>query len=192
MPVYQALENVLGLKALAWDYHKRTFVSPACRDFVWTQGGLTASKCGLGKNHKVPDWDCTCGLYAVFDISIAEEYINGSPISPIFMVEASGVTIIHDFGYRSEEMTVRWVLKPTIQDTILEMASFQAADYFDVEMIDTATAILIMDIWNVKHEESLKGDMYVPEKDRYHPRSLILRGVPREQILELEIKGLQV
>jgi len=170
------VKNTLGLKALAWDYRKGIFVSPARPEFVWSPGGLQASTCGRGYDHKVPELTCTCGLYASYNINIINEYTDTSPISPIFLVEASGRSIRHEYGFRSAEMTIRMVALPTASEGVLKLAAYQAADYFKVELRPLADLTLLMDLHNMY--------LYQSHEVPYRPFSDSLRKIPYESLLE--------
>jgi hypothetical protein len=168
------IENILGLKALAWDYERRQFISPARPDFVWSPGGLQASVCANGYKHSVPDRNCTCGLYASYDIHIIDEYTGTSPVSPIFLVEPSGHTIIHEYGFRSAEMTIQMVAVPgDRKQGTLYLAAQQAADYFQIDVVPMEQMLIMMDIFNTF------------QMSYYYARSSQLRGVSRENILKV-------
>ena len=171
--IKEPITNILGLKALAWDYNKGIFISPARPDFVWSPGGLQASVCGRGYNHKAPDPECSCGLYAAYTLDIIDDYTGKSPISPIFLVEASGRTIIHDFGWRSAEMSIHLVAIPPGGEGTLKLAAYQAADYFGINVVPLDTMILVMDFFNTAQIEY------------YEPQSDVLSGKTRQQILNM-------
>lgn len=171
MPIYQAVENVLALKALAWDYQKAAFVSPSVQGFVWARGGLQAASCDMG--HRVPDPGCTCGIYATYDIQLARLYTAASHISPIFLVEASGRTILYTGGFRTEELTVVQVAEnePTF---MARMVAAQAADYFSVQVVPLDQMIITMDLFNIMRLG-----------DRYQVRSNDLRGMNQGEIRKM-------
>jgi hypothetical protein len=169
------IENCVGLKALAWDFDKRTFISPAQPEFIWSPGGLQACKCRLNSDpkHIPPEWNCTCGLYATFDVAIAEEYVNKSVISPIFLVEPSGTTILYTKGFRSAEMTIQMVALPPWSNATTKFACKQAADYFQISVVPLETLVITMDFINCW------------KLDFYKARSTELRYMKREKIVEL-------
>ena len=139
------IQNVLGLKTISWDTEKQKFISPARPNFIWTQDGLAEAKCILDK-HNPPDEFCTCGIYATFDWSIAKGY-DRRFLNVMFLVEAGGKTILHDYGFRSEQL--RFVLAIRQNNPIYRLATMQAADFYSLPIVDKDTALTIMDIQNV-------------------------------------------
>jgi hypothetical protein len=165
MPVYQGIENILGLKALAWDFDKGRFISPAAKDFTWHPNGLVVAQC---RNHcqpeNIPGESCTCGMYASYSIHVVAEYTVRWPIAPVFLVEASGKTIFYSAGWRSKEMTLTAVAPYfRYQETFRKLSSYidpgmsqafaaahQAADHFQIPYVDDIITLqTIMDLWNV-------------------------------------------
>jgi hypothetical protein len=142
----EPMTNVVGLKALAYDLTTQTFVSPARPEFIWSPGGLQMSECSRCKNE--PKEECSCGLYVTFSVDIALEYIHHSPISPIFLVEASGITHLYSDGYRSRELTVHLVA-PNSDSAQSKLAASQAADYFQVNVGTLETILMVMDMHNL-------------------------------------------
>lgn len=64
-----------------------------------------------GSEHRAPDWDCSCGFWAVPADKLpkhASDY--GSQL--ILQVELSGDIIVHDEGYRAEHQEVLQVMIP--------------------------------------------------------------------------------
>jgi hypothetical protein len=171
------IKNVLGLKALAWDYKNEQFISPARPDFTWSPGGLQSCGCSRNCGGEYPEWDCTCGLYASYILDIVNDYTDTSPISPIFLVEASGKTVIHELGWRSREMTIHGVCNPevftglSIDRPHFSAATAQAADYFQVPVFPLETIQVMMDLFNC-----VKLEYYVPVSDA-------LKDVSREVIV---------
>lgn len=165
------ITNVLALKALAWNYGEGTFISPSHKDFVWSRAGLQAAECPEG--HPVPDENHTCGLYASYLLDIINNYTGQSAISPIFLVEASGRIAMHEFGFRSEEMTIRMVGMNDHAQGVYRLAAHQAADYFQVEVHPLEDLILLMDLHNVQL------------LSYYQPVSPALQHLTRNQILML-------
>jgi hypothetical protein len=149
MPIYQAIEYELGLKALAWDYSQGQFISPARPEFTWDKGGLKVAGCAHGYGHEAPDWDCTCGLFCAWDLNVVYEYIHRSPVSPVFLCEASGKTIIHDMGWRAEELSIIAVMGSFQSSVIEKLAAHQASDYFQVPVLDKPAVVFLMDIVNM-------------------------------------------
>lgn len=45
---FNQLQNELSLKAIAWDFKKRMFVSPSSLEFEWSTDGLEAADCLKG------------------------------------------------------------------------------------------------------------------------------------------------
>lgn len=169
MPIQNPqIENILGLKALAWDYQTRTFVSPARPDFIWSRAGLQVAGCEARgcKIDIIPNPECSCGMYAAYDIDIINEYTDTSPISPIFLVEASGKTVIHEEGWRSKEMTIHMVTVPEDATPRLHLIAAQAADYFQVPVYSLEVVTLVMDLQNI-----IQLPYYVP-RGPYDRKSL--------------------
>lgn len=177
MAIFDSLENVLGLKALAWDYEQGCFVSPQQNKFTWSRGGLVQGTCSKNSSHKYPEENCICGLYATFSKNILYEYLYRSPLSPVFLVEASGITIIHENGYRSEEMTIKGV-SPVDTETVgiatANLAAWQASEYFGLgKPISIDVAFRVMDLWNKAHLKWYEG---VTDE---------VMNMPRQKVLEL-------
>jgi len=147
--IREPMTNLVGLKALAYNLQTGTFISPARPEFIWSPGGLQMSECKKCGND--PREECTCGLYVTFDINIALEYIDFSPISPIFLVEASGTTHIYSDGFRARELTVHAVA-PNSDDAWSKLAASQAGDYFGVPVQELETLLIAMDIHNIKQQ----------------------------------------
>lgn len=141
--IKEPMQNIVGLKALAWDIERATFVSPARPEFVWSPGGLQMGEC-TRCGHE-PKENCSCGLYTTFDINIALEYIHYSLISPIFLVEASGITHLYSDGFRSQELTIHAVA-PNSDTAESRLAASQAADYFQIPVTNLGSLIIAMDL----------------------------------------------
>jgi hypothetical protein len=175
--IKEPMTNIVGLKALAYNLETGTFVSPARPEFIWSPGGLQMSECPKCKNE--PKAECTCGLYVTFDTEIALEYINYSPISPIFLVEASGPTHIYSEGFRSKELTVHAVA-PNSDDAWSKLAASQAGDYFGVSIQELETLLILMDIHNTKSNfldswtirSSVLGALSIEELNDFMKQSL--------------------
>lgn len=169
----EPISYLVGLKALAWDLEQTTFVSPARPQFTWSPGGLqmcTCPKCG-DEPHSL----CTCGLYATFDLSIALEYIGYSPISPIFLVEASGITHVYSDGFRSQELSIHAVAPNDSQSSVAKLATSQASNYFQVPLVnDVNSMILLMELFNKKNLG-----------DDYRPRNEFVKSMPIPAIEKL-------
>lgn len=164
----EPISNVVGLKALAWDLNQNTFVSPARPLFTWSPGGL--QMCNCDKCGNTPKVTCTCGLYVTFDSDIALEYIGYSPISPIFLVEASGVTHVYSYGFRSEELTIHAVA-PNSEEKVAMLAASQASDYFRVPVTPIDSMIILMDMLNRR-----------TLKEEYIARSKMVSNMHQSQI----------
>lgn len=176
----EPVANVVGLKALAWDLNQNTFVSPARPSFTWSPGGLQMCNCEKCGNE--PKATCTCGLYATFDLDIALEYIEYSPISPIFLTEASGVTHIYSYGFRSEELTIHAVA-PNSEERVAMLAASQASDYFQVPVTPIDSMIILMDLLNRR-----------TLREEYVARSKIVSGMDNAQVFSLltKVEGGQI
>jgi hypothetical protein len=164
--IKEPIKNVLGLKALAWNYDTKEFISPARPEFTWSPGGLQACGCARDCKGEYPEWDCSCGLYASYLLDIINDYTDTSPISPIFLVEASGKTIIHELGWRSKEMMIHAVCNSQVFSGLsidrphFDAATAQAADYFQVPIFDMDTMLVMMDLFN-----TVKLEYYKPVSD---------------------------
>lgn len=143
----EPITNILGLKALAWDIDEMSFVSPARKEFIWSPGGLQMGDCYKCGNE--PREDCRCGLYATFDHNIVLEYTHESIISPIFLVEASGITHFYTDGFRSRELTIHAVV-PSTEEANSWVAAQQAAYYFKVPVREIEEIYIAMDLHNKK------------------------------------------
>lgn len=173
--IKEPITNLVGLKALAWDIERQIFVSPARPEFVWSKGGLQMSQCPKCGNNN-PQENCTCGLYATFDVHIALEYIHYSIISPIFLVEASGDTFLHECGYRCGELTLHGVA-PNCDEYAAKLAASQASDYFQVQPMSLEKMLIIQDIVN---------RTLIPE---YYCRTDLIKGLSTEVLKELMEKN---
>lgn len=163
--IKEPLQNIVGLKALAWNIERQTFVSPARPEFIWSPGGLQMAECDRCKHE--PKEDCTCGLYTTFDINVALEYIYHSLISPIFLVEASGITHLYSDGFRSQELTIHSVA-PNANEAQAKLAASQAGDYFQVPVIGLNSLIILMDL----HNKKLMQDEYKCRSEIFYGQSL--------------------
>lgn len=160
------ITNIVGLRALAWNYEKGKFSSPTRREFIW-ENGVAIAKCYKcegtleGKEvNDIPGDTCSCGIYATFLECTARGYTQNSEVSPIFLIQAFGKTQIptvnftgfrtakaqamavgyHDYGYRQN-------------GTITEkMAAYQASDVLHIPAIRMDVVILMMDILNLTNE----------------------------------------
>jgi len=185
---FSQLQNELSLKAIAWDFKKRMFVSPSSTEFEWSPDGLEAADCDKGCKKDEPDKDsmdkltydlamkntipgdwCSCGIYSTFRWSIVEGYVSASPISAVMLTEAVGKTLIYRDGMKTYQLAIRAVIKPTFthyvgRDNLMIGAAYQAADYFQVPIVDKKTALVVMDLWNIFLNDDHK-DWYQPESD---------------------------
>jgi len=192
---FDQLENELALKAVAWDFEQHAFVSPSKKEFVWNPDGLEAAVCHKCESampvdmkylpelspNMVPGDNCSCGIYSTFRWSIVEGYVSASPISAVMLTEAVGKTIIYMDGMRTYQLAIRAVIKPVFthyvgRDNLIIGAAYQAADYFQVPVIDTKTAFVVMDLWNI----FLNDDWH----EWYRPESLDVKGMNEADILQ--------
>lgn len=173
MKALPPLQHELALKAIAWDCKKRRFVSPSWSDFVWEQLGLATATCYKNEkpyqyqNHEVPDEDCSCGMYCSFKRRVVNSYM-GNTVSVLCLVEAYGKTILYhgaDAGFISKQMLIRHIINKKDASTIEKMAAFQAAEYFDVTRLDEETALISMDLWNMRLNDDWEA-WYQPESDQ--------------------------
>lgn len=178
MAVHDPLTNPIGLKALAWSYEDGCFVSPWAADFKWNEAGLQASGCQkLDKSSnpfamaealqhkKIPDENCTCGLYTAYAFSLAYEYTYRGIVSPVFIMETSGKTIFHSLGFRSEELLIRAVVRKigTNAEDVMKynLVVKQAARYFDIPILGEGAAEKTVDLWNTFHPELHEQKVYM-------------------------------
>lgn len=171
--IKEPMENIVGLKALAWDRSGNIFTSPARPAFIWSPGGLQMSDCpNCGHT---PKEDCSCGLYATYNYKIALEYTSSSFISPIFLVEASGITHLYSDGFRCQEMTIHAVA-PNTDSKASEYSASQAADYFGVQVVYSLEVLTLMQDF---HDFLKYPEIYD------HCRSTILKGKSYDEVLEI-------
>ncbi|MDF0531502.1 hypothetical protein P0W64_18340 [Tsukamurella sp. 8F] len=62
--------------------------------------------CLYQRDHAVPDFDCTCGLYAFNSLQALEHAIPEARLEAVAIVALEGRVIAHDRGYRAERMRV--------------------------------------------------------------------------------------
>lgn len=105
-----------ALKALTWDGN--SLRSPSQSNSVWTYGELEAICCpgwgSEGKANKLtPEHlrQCSCGIYAVFDVSDAVHYSYTSG-GVLVGIEGSGVVVESDRGFRCTHARVSHVIMP--------------------------------------------------------------------------------
>lgn len=138
------IQNPLALKTISWDTQKQKFISPARPDFIWNQDGLAEAQC-TKFTHAPPDEFCTCGIYATFDWGIAKNY-DRRYLNVMLLVEAGGKTILHDYGFRAEQ--IRFIGAIRQDEPVYRLATMQAADFYNIPIMEKSTALAIMDIQN--------------------------------------------
>lgn len=139
------IQNVLALKTISWDSHGHKFISPSRSDFIWDQNGLATAYCS-DHTHMPPGEFCSCGIYATFSWKIAKLY-DRRYLNVMLVVEAGGKTILHEYGFRSEQL--RFVAAIRQEDPVFKLATMQAADYYNIPIVNKYTGLSIMDMQNV-------------------------------------------
>jgi len=140
------IQNAIGLKTISWDSEKKQFISPARPDFTWSHEGLQIAKCTVFPKHDAPVDICSCGLYATFLWNIAKNY-DRRYLNVMLLVEAGGRTVLHEYGFRSQQMRFIGAIKQG--ESLFDLAAYQAADFYELPIFDRTTALIIMDIQNV-------------------------------------------
>jgi len=132
---------MLGIKALMWDPDLNLPVSPL-QGTPWTSNRMTGTCTPEGPEgkdaylHTAPDPDCNCGIHALRAFFWLSEY-TGNEIpyltNDLFtcLLEASGKIILHDYGWRSEIVTVLGV-GPSPGLFPIEQPGMMATKYFGV------------------------------------------------------------
>lgn len=67
---FNQLQNELSLKAIAWDFKKRMFVSPSSLEFEWSTDGLEAADCLKGCTKDELDMAVEAMKLARYDVRI--------------------------------------------------------------------------------------------------------------------------
>ena len=143
------ITNPLALKSIGWNPTRHKFVSPSVQGFTWSNDHLEAAECPVDKEHKPPEGNCSCGLYATYDLWLAKAYnIEESFLNVMLLVEASGKTCMHELGYRTEEMRIVAALLMNNRDNYPNIAAHQAADYFSVPILSVIAGVRVMNTMN--------------------------------------------
>ena len=140
---------MIGVKALIWDEEGGFAFSPQA-ETPWRsrQAHATCLKelrgPGLSGGHRAPYRGCNCGIHGLFTYWDLEEYLChpgiayfGPHRSRLFtaMLEASGTTIVHEFGWRAEAATI--IAVSSAASGYEDLAQRQAADFFGVPILST-------------------------------------------------------
>lgn len=141
------ITNPVALKSIAWSATTKKFVSPAIQDFVWENDRIMTAKCKYDPRHNPPEPTCSCGMYATYDFDIAKIYNRISKLNILLLVEACGKTVMHELGFRSEEMrAVAAIDANTLSYPTL--AAYQASDFFGIPLLPFQAAIRVMNTMN--------------------------------------------
>ena len=145
------INNAVALKMISWDSTKGEFISPARPDFIWGDEGIKSAECHKNPNHEPPQENCTCGIYATYDLIIAEEY-QRRELNVLMLVESGGKTIIYTKGWRSQQLRFIAVINFMPKENPLyfksQLACNQASDYYQLPIINLKTGLTVMDIFN--------------------------------------------
>lgn len=90
--------SIIGFKH--WSFQNNVPKSSHYAD--WSNGKWEAV-CGKHKEHKSPDVDCTCGIYAHY---LPMESYSIGPAAVLGVVEASGKIVMGTKGFRAEKMKI--------------------------------------------------------------------------------------
>lgn len=183
-------ENLVGFKVVPYFEKEGVFRSPQQKDFRWN-GLVVTGICVLdwktpedqrhpaGSEFRVsdPSEECWCGIHVAYSPLTAYYYCD-HPISPMFIVEQSGVFTPYLKGFRTQQATLRAVVLPNpdynyynslpttqrleARSNSTVKASYIAAEYFGLPILQFEEALYIVDLWNVQ----LRPDLYtlqVPE-----------------------------
>jgi len=160
------ITNIVGLRALAWNYEMGKFSSPTRREFIW-ENGIAIAKCYKcegtldGKEvSDIPGDTCSCGIYATFQEWTARGYTGNSEVSPIFLIQAFGKTQIPTVNFTGFRTAKAQAMAVGYQDahyknseTISEkLAAYQASDVLHIPVIKIDILNLMMDILNLTNE----------------------------------------
>ena len=170
---FDLIKNGLAFRAM---YKKDgEYVSPHNPDFVWGSEGISFATCtrtssfqGGGRlvnnpgqswhpAEEIPHDDCTCGLYAAFQLGEATVYEDNADQAVLFLVEAHGKTTYYDNCMIAAEQRVIAAV-----GTEYRFSDNVACDYFKVPFVMLTFAKAVMDIQN--YRVSLRdGWVYDPQ-----------------------------
>jgi hypothetical protein len=93
----------------------------------------------IHENHQPPEWDCSCGLYAFYDIERLMEtayYAHGDFRQANGIVSARGQIILHEDGFRAQFMKVEAILADEVPDEELPIPKAEIAERCGVPLVD--------------------------------------------------------
>jgi len=143
---------MIGIKALAWNDEGGFALSPDA-ETPWMTRHMHATCLGemrapgLCGGHQAPDPNCNCGIHGMFCFGYLLEYLSHPNIDffghyrdRLFtaMLEASGKTIVDEFGWRAETAGIIGVtFSPDIAASLCkESVPGRAADFYEVPFLD--------------------------------------------------------
>lgn len=118
------------------------FYSPAWHT-RWIKAGILNAECERCGD-RLPNWNCTCGIYGTFDLLTARTYQMISPnSSAIFLVEATGRWLLYTKGWRAAQAVIHAIVLPKAVDVLSPagLTAHYAATYFNRRLISTETAL---------------------------------------------------
>ncbi len=165
------LQNILGVKCLAWNDKVHKLVSPSVNGFVWEPNQPHMASCPNG-HEDIPYIRCYCGIHATWQADIAKRYTNKSYISPWCLLEAGGKIMYHKWGWRAAEARIVMVaFDDATTDHQMTRAGRQTADIYGIDLISLTEMLKVMDIYNYVYIQELNMKRLAKGENPivYHP-----------------------
>jgi hypothetical protein len=140
-------ESLLGFRVWRWHEPTLTLISVtrgavpkrqprmrallAAPEGAWPHDKPLVAECT--KDHPAPDPDCTCGIYATYDIDVITGYIREAPI--LGLVAAGGTTVPGDNGFRAQEVRVACLFAIAEEFTTARRQLARLADHYRVPVV---------------------------------------------------------
>ena len=99
---------------------------------AWPHEGPLDAECD-GDHDATPDADCSCGIYAAYDVDVIAGYIRQAPI--LGLVQGFGTTVPGDDGFRAEHAKIACLFAVEPEFTIPRRQLDRLAERYGVPVV---------------------------------------------------------